>query len=84
MHYSHKKLYLSLLTSVLLTACNDGADNNSSNHGLLQQFADNRGDSKEIMTPAVLKQNINSQFGSANNEPVAVNANNTVPSLIQR
>lgn len=80
--YSHKKFYLTLFTAVLLTACNNGNDNNSSN-GQVQQFTNNMGDSKEIMDPNALEQNINNLFGSADSEPVAINSGDTVSSLIQ-
>lgn len=85
MQYSHRKLYLTLLTAVLLTACNNGNnDTGSSSNGALQQLTSNMGDSKEIMDPDALEQNINSLFGSADSEPVAVNAGDSVSSLIGR
>lgn len=74
------RICLALFGTSLLTACN----NNSNTTGALQQFSSNTGDSKEIMAPAELKQNISSLFGPANGEPISVNNNDTPSSIIQR
>ena len=84
MQQFNRKLCLTLFIAALLTACNNGNDDNdSSSNGPLQQFTSNMGESKEIMAPDALQQNINSLFGSADDEPVAVNSGDTAPSLIQ-
>ena len=88
MKYLKLKVCLALFGALLLSACNnDDSNSNSnsnSNSGALQQFSSNTGDSKEIMAPAALKQNLSSLFGPADSEPVSVNNNDTPSSIIQR
>ena len=86
MKYLKLKVCLALFGALLLSACNndDSNSNSNSNSGALQQFSSNTGDSKEIMAPAALKQNLSSLFGPADSEPVSVNNNDTPSSIIQR
>ncbi len=84
MQHSYTRLCLLIFTAALVTACNDSNDNDSSSNGPLQQFAGHTGDSKEIMAPAALAQDISRLFGTVDSEPVAVSNNDTVSSLTQR
>lgn len=82
MRYFNRKFWLACATALLLSACSDSDDNTSNAGGALQQFSNNTGESKEIMDPDGLKQDLNSLFGVANSEPVAVNSGDSVQDVI--
>lgn len=80
----NRKFWLVCCTALLLSACND-SDNHSNNAGgTLQQFSNNSGDSKEIMDPDGLQQDLSNLLGNANADPVAVNAQDNVQAIINR
>lgn len=78
-----KQLCLVLASAVLLTACNGDGDNS---FDTLERLSNNstQAESQEIMHPAGLQHNITSLFGEAHDEPVPINNNETLPSVIQR
>ena len=80
-----QKLLLICCTTVLLAACNDnGSDDGNQAGAALQQFSNNNGESKEIMAPAALQQDLTQVFGANDAEPVAVNATDNVQVVIDR
>ncbi len=73
----------------LLSACNSSdnngggtVDNGNQLTGLAANTANAEAD--ELLMPNALQQDVNSLFGAANAEPVAVNANDTLSTVINR
>lgn len=76
---------LGALFAITLTACNSGGGSSSSANQLDTLAAKSaNADPDPIYDPQGLRSDINKLFGDANAEPVAVNDNDTLQTVINR